>query len=542
MSVAYLMLAPEVKGNDKKLPPVSEQQQNESDSDDSNDSDYNPADCEASSKTEKADQWKEDDHAIREEEHTNPEIKIYEDPSEAADHLYNDGYVLLKFMSEDEASAALEEFKRTLCEDLPEFKEKDWKTNTDWEYGCTGFGAVNTASSFHNRMVRALRLRAHVVVAKVLNHYRKKGGHEKANDVRLQQLFGRMSTRVRSPTPELWHQDNAETSQYGNGDYREVEPSEPLPDVTFGGWIAFNQGEHPISKKIIPQAASLYSNSHGYVAPAKRKNRGKNMGFGKMTYEDITHLIEERGHSDAANPTEKTLVPTPPGTIFLMHQTIVHEVRAIKPPEAMFRLYLQFRLTSDDKDLLQFGIEIPPDTVTHAQDGDHRAQNLDEVCDSMRVPKLPSNQMPSMYNRRGIDIHSQKPRLLIWFNLYVRNGMRVDENLKINGFPKELPSNMDKDTMEQDGSKTKYHIMPLHAPALLNIRTDPKYLKMQQLNIKWDDLFPEYEKIERNILKPSIHNFDVKHTAIQPLIEKLSEHTNQKFKEFLISDSKAVDA
>ncbi|KAK3263669.1 hypothetical protein CYMTET_27555 [Cymbomonas tetramitiformis] len=492
--------------------------------DDDDDPDYVPEDSETLSETEDAGRWKEDEYGTLAEKHTTPEIKVFEDPSEAAEHLYENGYVLLNFMDEEEISAALEEFQRTLCEDLPEFKPKNCKRNEKWEYGCTGFGAVNTASSFHNRFVRAIRLRAHVVVAKVLDDYRKKNKHPKAEAVRLQQLFGRMSVRVRSPTPELWHQDNAETSQYGDGDYREANISEPLPDVTFGGWIAFNQGKDPVTGESVPQGASLYSNSHGYVVPAKARRQGKNMGFGKLTYEDVTSLIEDRGGRSAGNPTLKTLVRTPPGTIFLMHQTIVHEVRAVKPPEPMFRLYLQFRLTSDDRDLLEFGNkEISPDTVSHAQDGDHRAQNVDDVCENMRVPKLPSNQMPSMYNRKGVDMNAQKPNLLRWFNLYVREEMRVVENVYVNtGLAKPLPSNMDEDSMDQDGPEKKYYVMPLHAPSLSEIRYNPKYSGMQRLDIQWDDLFPVYDEVERNILKPSVDNFGLQPTVIRRLIENLS--------------------
>ncbi|KAK3287420.1 hypothetical protein CYMTET_5055 [Cymbomonas tetramitiformis] len=498
--------------------------------DEDDDSEYFPTDAESMSETE-TELRNKDYYGVFAEEHTIPEINIFEDPSKAAEYLYENGYALLKFMGEDEVPVALNEFKRTLCEDLPEFKPKNYITNENWEYGCTGFGAVNTASSFHNRFVRAIRLRAHSVVANVLDKYRNLSNHPQTKDVKLQQLFGRMSVRVRSPTSEDWHQDNAETSQYGDGDYREADLSEPLPDVTFGGWIAFNQGEDPktqtTTQKSVPQSASLYSNSHGHVTPTKAKSQGKNMGFGKLTYDDMTSLIEDRGGPRAVNPTLKTLVHTPPGTIFLMHQTIVHEVRAVKPPEPMFRLYLQFRLTSDDKDLLEFGPNIPPDTVSHAQDGDHRAQNVDDVCENMRVPKLPSDQMPSMYNRKGIDIHAQKPRLLTWFNSYVRDEMRVDENLKTDGSSKELPSNINQDTIHQEGPEKKYYIMPLHAPSLSKIQKDPKYFKMQQLELKWDGMFPKYADIEKKILKPSTDNFNLRPEEIEPVIKSLSDHTDR---------------
>ncbi|KAK3247740.1 hypothetical protein CYMTET_42773 [Cymbomonas tetramitiformis] len=505
---------------------------------DDEDPDYEPneGELQTDSSEEEDGSWKMDDNAIRAEEHTIADILPETDPEKAAEQLHKNGYVLLRFMDEPEVASALDEFKRTLCEDLPEFKPADCTRNTNWEYGCTGFGAVNTASSFHNRFVRALRLRAHVVVAPVLNHYRMLTKHPNAKEVRLQQLFGRMSVRVRSPTSELWHQDNAEKSQYGDGDYRDASRLKPLPDVTFGGWIAFNQGKDPITGESMPQAASLYSNSHGYFVPAKVKNQIKNLGFGRLSYSDMTHLIEDRGSEETGNPTIKTLVLTPSGTIFLMHQTIVHEVRSVKPPEAMFRLYLQFRLTSDDKDLLEFGNPIPPNTITHAQDGDHRAQNLDEVCDLMLVPKLPSNQMPSMYNRKGIDMHSQKPKLLRWFNLYLRNQMRVDENVFVGtGRPKPLPSNMAEDTMIQNGPEPKYYIMRLHAPSLWEIQTGHKYQGMQDLEgIDWRNLFPVYEQFERSIMRPSTNNFELQHTMIQPLLERLSAHTSDMFKQFCV--------
>ncbi|KAK3249123.1 hypothetical protein CYMTET_41448 [Cymbomonas tetramitiformis] len=485
----------------------------------SDDDDYNPTDTESMSETEEAGLWERDDNNIRKEEHTVPEVEIFKDPSKAANHLLENGYVLLNFMDEDEVSAALQEFKRTLCEDLPEFKPKNCESNENWEYGCTGFGAINTASSFHNRFVRAIRLRAHPVVAEVLDNYRKIIKHPKAEDVRLQQLFGRMSVRIRPPAAELWHQDNAETSVHGDRDYRKADKEKLLPDVTFGGWIAFNQGIDPDTGKPVPQSASLYSGSHGYVPPAKARVQGKNMGFGTLSYDDMASLIEDKGDSII-----KTLVRTPPGTIFLMHQTIVHEVRAVKPLEPMFRLYLQFRLTSDDKDLLEFGEPIPPDTITHAQDGDHRAQNVDDVCEHMRVPKLPSDQMPSMYNRKGIDMDVQKPKLLTWFNTYVRNEMRVVENVYVKtGIPKPLPSNIHEDTLDTN----RYFVMPLHAPSLSDIRTLPKYSDMQRLNIKWSDLFPEYNEVEQNILKPSTDNFTLQFADIASLIKTLENREHE---------------
>ncbi|KAK3245773.1 hypothetical protein CYMTET_44594 [Cymbomonas tetramitiformis] len=130
--------------------------------------------------------------------------------------------------------------------------------------------------------------------------------------------------------------------------------------------------------------------------------------------------------------------------------------------------------------------------------------------------------MPSMYNRKGIDMNTQKPKLLRWFNLYVRDGMRILENVYANtGKAEPLPKNMDEDLTKQKDGESKYFIMPMHAPSLKSIENDPEYEGMQSIGIDWRTLFSDYDEVERRILKPGTSNFEIEQSHVQAVIERL---------------------
>lgn len=82
----------------------------------------------------------------------------------------------------------------------------------------------------------------------------------------------------------------------------------------------------------------------------------------------------------------------------------------------MLRLFVGWRLTLDSEDLLSKSIK----NRNSRQDSDGSAQILSDLLRSQSVPKVPSNQLPSLYNLRTIDYPKQQPGLNAWITKYIK--------------------------------------------------------------------------------------------------------------------------
>lgn len=385
---------------------------------------------------------------------------------EVAQELVREGYAVARLFDHIRTDTMYDHFKRTL-EELPEYK-----TRRDWRYSKTGFGALGTASSFHNRFVRAMRLIAHARVAAVMaevdraddvrasvgpvrsrrrSHFRHRflGYRRRADSEgsrKLHQLFDRMLVRTGDQTPsaEDWHQD---LSVYSDG------------DTVYGGWIAFTDQR----ARLVPRT------QHLHAAAA---------GFARRSGAELERLL----------PHART-VEVPRGCILLMNQSLVHAVLPSKVrADPMCRLSTAWRLTHSDTSLL----EVASRNKNSRQDGTGEAQRLEEVIDEMRVPKIPSNQLPSMYNVRNVDDSRQREGLWAWCEARVQDAVRTHTPTYSDGKTPKRPESMPPEV--------RFRIPELHAPSLSSLRRLPS--DGFDREIDWERLFPEYADVERRILRP----------------------------------------
>eukprot|EP00854_Cymbomonas_tetramitiformis_P009909 gene9909-11735_t len=356
-----------------------------------------------------------------------------------AQQLATEGYAVIRLFERAQGEAMYEAFKRSLRE-LPEYK-----ACRGWRYCKTGFGALGVASSFHNRFVREMRLRAHARVAPIMAEV------DKVDYMRahVKQLLDRMLVRTEDqvPTAESWHQD---VSIYKDG------------DTVYGGWLASTD-----------QTASLIPGTQHTHAPAA--------GFAKISPIALQGIL----------PRART-VEIPRGCLLIMNQSVVHEVVARRiTSDPMCRLFTGWRLTYDDRTLL----EAENRQSNSRQDGFGSAQSIDSVIDDMAVPKLPSNQLPAMYNVRNVDDTNQREGLRSWCAGHVQEALLVVTPKYKDGIRLKTPRSLEPGQV--------WKIPELHAPSISELRQRSRLSPGDfDRPIDWDALLPPYTDLERAILKP----------------------------------------
>ncbi|KAK3289579.1 hypothetical protein CYMTET_3016 [Cymbomonas tetramitiformis] len=152
-------------------------------------------------------------------------------------------------------------------------------------------------------------------------------------------------------------------------------------------------------------------------------------------------------------------VEIPRGCLLIMNQSVVHEVVARRiTSDPMCRLFTGWRLTYDDCTLLEAENRQP----NSRQDGFGSAQSIDSVIDDMAVPKLPSNQLPAMYNVRNVDDTNQREGLRSWCAGHVQEALLVVTPKYKDGIRLKTPRSL------KPGQVWK--IPELHAPSISELR------------------------------------------------------------------------
>ena len=105
-----------------------------------------------------------------------------------------------------------------------------------------GFGALGNPSSFHNELVRQLRLRIMMSAVPLFSTYEAQARKGKRRYAILEQLLDRMLFRPAKdkPTAESWHRDISLHLE----EFRGANIDEG--DIVFGGWIEF--WTHPLPR------------------------------------------------------------------------------------------------------------------------------------------------------------------------------------------------------------------------------------------------------------------------------------------------------
>lgn len=294
--------------------------------------------------------------------------------------LLENGYTVIPLLSENELWF-YHHFLKSELKNFPEYKNAD--SDTIFVYG--GFGAFGNPASFHNYLVRSLRLRVMPLVVPLF----KKLNEDEKKDRKLEQIIDRMAIRriKTTVTEESWHRDQA-----------------PLPDPNddvFGGWINLDlSGEQYFS-----------------CVPKTHRQTRDTAGFVRLTEEEI---------KQAQNNKIKLTIP--PGHILIFYQDLIHEVMKRMMKYNSYRLFTGFRLTTKNENIFDsrnkkiFGNDL------FKQGYKIDSFNYSKLISDQGVMPLPSGQHPPMYAMNNIRYTLQRKGLTQWSENTFKNECTETKN------------------------------------------------------------------------------------------------------------------
>lgn len=254
--------------------------------------------------------------------------------NEAADHLYQKGYVVLSIYTANE----VKELDRSICEEImsgPEFLQDltaEQKKNFFFSVQGGSFGALGSPSTWHTDTIRKTRLSIHY---------------------RIQEFLVAFSDRVNQPRVELLadrYRKQKKGTKVGSEKYHRDEAENALEDdVILGGWLNLSSE---------PSMTQYFS-----CLPGTQLSKN-----------------EKRGHAKCS-PTQEQIagnkrVKVKPGQMILFYQNIIHQVAAIsKLPYESTRLHYGLRFTSSKEPL----------------------NPLDKVFSEFQQFRLPSGQLARLW-------------------------------------------------------------------------------------------------------------------------------------------------
>jgi hypothetical protein len=255
---------------------------------------------------------------------------------------------------------------------------------TPLTYSFGSSGLLGHPGSFHNVIVRALRMKAFSVAQKLFESYAAAIG--RSDTLKLQMLFDRVMLRPanKAPTGESWHRDMADPKK------------KTANDIIFGGWI--NLTGHDQHFCFIP---------------------GSHLGFdtnntqtGFVNVDDMIKTLKVQEKDKAKIPVKLQEVSitfrVPPGYMVIFPQHILHCVLGTKVNHVQCRLFTGWRLTISDR------------SIYMSEDG--KTDLLDSIIENQGVPPLPSSGDSVMYYKMHLVCHKKEllafssqfePRLLV---------------------------------------------------------------------------------------------------------------------------------
>lgn len=274
-------------------------------------------------------------------------VPIYNSPKplKMYQQLKRTGVTTLPVFSAEELIPLQKEFHQTLLS-FPEYS----RSTTDPIYVLGGFAAFGNPASFHNPLVRKIRLKCR---GKAMELFRIISKNSWRKLSLLEMLWDRFMFREKGQTPsaETWHRD--------------VIPGKKIAewDEVFGGWV--NLDSHP-------QYFSCLLGSHLGVKLSELTE-----GFATIPKKDVPIFNKY-----------KTRIEVPPGHMIIFPQYILHEVLGAAAKHNMMRLFLSWRLTNRD-------------TWIH--------EDIPERVATQDIMKLPSGQLPAMYSKSHLMFYQNKP-------------------------------------------------------------------------------------------------------------------------------------
>lgn len=302
--------------------------------------------------------------------------------------LSSDGIELIKVL---EDNVDYEELFRQTESEFPEFNN-----NVDI-YALGGFAVYGNPSSFHNKLVRDLRMKAYnkVIASKAFQKYLMKVRKNNYKDYKLEFLFDRIMHRHINQVPA------SETA------HRDITPIKYLKeqddDIIFGGWI------------------NLSRNSQYFICLPGSHTKFKNTYEISMQHEGFSTIdLESEEYKDYIKNRVRYRIK--PGEMIIFPQHIVHEVLGKKSQNEQFRLFTGWRLTLGDTLLF------PNKTTT---------------IDNLDIPYIPSGQKPPMFGVRhyinfkdkpffwiGKDASNKRGSLTEWWTYAIKNDIPLIRFMK----------------------------------------------------------------------------------------------------------------
>lgn len=227
------------------------------------------------------------------------------DTKRAVAFLNERGYIVIDFPWM--TPSKLIQIKREFDTTLRQFREYKEGAN---EYVMGGFSALGNPSSFHNTLVRTLRMNA---MAELIPLFKEYISELEGDDWKLEQDIDRMLFRKqgKSPSRETFHRDEAINAEDS--------------DKIFGGWI--NLDTHDQFFSCVPGTHTEVQGHSGFS------------------------LIKDKYQIEKYKK-DKQKIKIPPGSIMIFYENLVHEVLSSKAKRDMYRLFTGWRITQSNESLI----------------------------------------------------------------------------------------------------------------------------------------------------------------------------------------------
>lgn len=288
-----------------------------------------------------------------------------------ANKLYEEGYLVTRVMSDEEANEMHDSIFATISR-FPEYKV----TDITKPRVLGGFGAYGNPSSFHNpdvRKIRGIAKNEALRVCMPLMSELKEKHPSKFPDVPfyLFGMFDRLCVRHETygnVTKEDWHRDTYSSTKYAS----QGEKMKPMgeSDLMLGGWVNLNSTKQEMKHQYFNCVPGTHTDIFNSSRKRKQNDDAEVDGEGFQREDaDLVHYYNEN----------KKRILVPPGHMIMFFQGLIHEVAPnAKSKEFNTRLFVGHHISKNDS-----GLYYPQIANWILYQG---------------VPRLPSGQWPPMYS------------------------------------------------------------------------------------------------------------------------------------------------
>ena len=335
-----------------------------------------------------------------------------EDMKNPIHQLERSGVTTIPVYSKTELQAIQKKFIKVLRK-FPEYRRTPDNPDLDGAgnsivYVLGGFAALGNPASFHNELVRNIRIKtAEQVKINLIRPLILRKLNKKLRKSRMEVLYDRMMYRMAGmkPTAESWHRDVMSPGS--------IQPD----DEIYGGWVNID------SK---PQYFSCIPGSHLGIKQYDLKS-----GFATVPKSDVAKVSKHK---------KKFVVP--PGHCIIFPQYILHEVVGTVTRYNMMRLFTGWRTTLSKTSL-------------------HGDEATELIMENQSVPPIPGGMIPPMFacNHGSYFLRKQfKP------NPKVNTKVNLIEWSKNTFLPKLLVQKKDYKIVERHLKSLRHYGLRMYTP------------------------------------------------------------------------------